>query len=154
MYRRLRSPLRPVATVALALLAGAFLFQPPPAEAAGPTATVTITPATEYETTDPVTGVKSTSPMPLSDIKEHRIRWYVAGTARLAGEKTLTMPALETQVSGLHCGDYDFVGITVVKDAAISPSRESSPPRIYATEVSCKNPKAPAVSASSPSSSP
>jgi hypothetical protein len=151
--RRLRSPFALVVTVALTLLVGAFSF-PPPADAAGPTATVTLTPATEYETTDPVTGAKTTTPMPASDIKEHLIKWFVAGTTRLAGQATLTMPATSTQVNGLICGNYDFVAVTVVKDSAISPSRDSAPPAVYATEVSCKNPKAPAVSASSPPSSP
>lgn len=151
MYRKLifAAPL----IAGLAILMAAVSFSSP-ARAAGPTATVSFTPATEYVTTDPVTGAQSTSPMPASDIKEHVIKWFVAGTTRLAGSKTLAMPATSTQVSGLICGNYDFVAVTVVKDTAITPSKDSAPPVVYATEVSCKNPKAPAVSVSSPSSSP
>lgn len=129
-------------------LLAALLLMPGIALADGPTATVTLTPATEYETTDPVTGAKTVTPMPASDIKEHLIKWFVSGTTRLAGQATLAMPATSTQVSGLICGNYDFVAVTVVKDTAITPSKDSSPPAVYATRVSCKNPKAPAAAAS------
>lgn len=126
--------MRLILLAALALLSGI-------AQAAGPVAHVTIVHATQQTVTDPITGQKSTIPLPLSDIQKVVVKWSVGTT--LAGSVDLIAPATTIDVPGLICGDYSFTAYTVLKTAVVSP--DYVPPAIYATGVSCTAPKSPAV---------
>jgi hypothetical protein len=111
------------------------------AKAAGAIAHVSWTHPTQYITTDPVTGQTTTTTLPLSDIKQTIIKWYVGTT--LVGSTTVQAPATTVDVPNLVCGNYNFVGVTVVNSGASSV--DSAPPAIYVTGLSCTTPKPPAV---------
>lgn len=123
----------------LAILASAAV------QAEGTTAHVSWVHPTQYSTIDPITGqAVANSPLPLSDIKQTIVKWFV-GTA-LAGSVTVNGTGTTVDVPNLICGNYNFVAQTVVISDAKSP--DSTPPTTYATGVSCKNPKAPTVAVS------
>lgn len=119
--------------MALALMASA--------EAAGPVAHVSWTHPTEYTTRDQVTGITTSTPLPLTDIKQTIVKWYAGGI--MVGSVTVAAPATAVDVPGLICGDYNFVALTEVQSGSKSP--DSTPPKVYATGIACSSPKPPIV---------
>ena len=75
------------------------------------------------------------SALPLSQIKETLIEWRRVGSSVLVGSIRVNAPATSTAVSGLICGDYDFVAYTVATDASQSDPTNTVQ---YATSVVCK----------------
>lgn len=140
----MRIPWVKIATVilmgAVASLAW-MLFIVTAAHAAGTVAHVSWVHPTEYVTTDPATGQTTTTPLPLSDIKQTIIKWFV-GTNQV-GSVTVQAPATTVDVPNLVCGNYNFVGVTVVNSGVASA--DSAPPAIYVSGITCSVPKAPAV---------
>lgn len=112
------------------------------AHGAGPVAHVSWTHPTQYITTDPATGQQTTTTLPASDIKQTVIKWFVGSTQ--VGSVTVQAPATAVDVPNLICGNYNFVGVTVVNSGAASA--DSTPPAIYVTGLTCSVPKAPAIS--------
>lgn len=111
------------------------------AQAAGPIAHVSWVHPTEYTTRDQVTGITTSTPLPIADIKQTIVKWYAGGI--IVGSVTVAAPATAVDVPGLICGDYNFVALTEVKSGSQSP--DSTPPKVYATGIACSSPKAPIV---------
>lgn len=107
------------------------------AQAAGTTATVTITWPTAYV---------DDSALPMSAIQKAVIVWRRPGSTAVAGTVDLTPPSTSIQVQNLICGDFVFQASAVLKTG--NRSDESQPPAPYSTGVSCSNPKPPGVGVS------
>jgi hypothetical protein len=118
----------------------ALLLLPFCAQTEGTTGHVSFTFATEAVRTDPVTGVKTTVPLALSDIASTTIQWFV-GTTKV-GEKVVTAPAAAVDIPGLICGNYDFKAFHTHKQGSVG---ELSNTVAYATEVACTVPKGPSL---------
>jgi len=94
--------------------------------AAGPSATLVFTLASQYV---------DASPLPVADIKETLIEWRKPGQTALVGSAHVAAPAVQTTVAGLTCGDFDFVAYTVLK---AGPNSDATAPVRYQTGVVCK----------------
>jgi hypothetical protein len=111
--------------VAAILIAVAMLYYTV-AYAAGPSATIKWNHPTAY--TDG-------SALALSEIKETYIAWRRPGSSTVVGSVRVAAPATSTVVTGLACGNFNFVAVTVVKTNSIESTEGG--PVLYATGVQC-----------------
>jgi hypothetical protein len=98
-------------------------------------------PVARVSWTNPTTYIDG-SPLPVTDLKEIIVSWgrNPAGPFTL-GTVTVTSPATTVDIPGMVCGNYHFVARAVVKTNEVST--DSTPPVVYATNVSCKTPNPP-----------
>lgn len=80
------------------------------------------------------------TPIPAANHRETLIRWFRAATPNvIVGEVRVPSPATMTVVNGLVCGDYSFVGYTVLQNVAAGAEQSdaSTPPAVKATGIAC-----------------
>ena len=112
--------------LATAAFTALLLATPPPATAAGTSATLTWTLATQWE---------DGTPLPASAIKETLIEWRRPGSTQLVGSVRVAAPQVTRVVENLKCGDFNFVAYTVLNSG---PDSSATQPVTYQTGIECK----------------